>query len=90
MVKLRLLQYLFDITKPNDSYDIIEFRIRLFMNGLACDGTIRDFDVKSDPSGPEYAIWWIDMSSPKKVEKIKIDPKNIDRDMLVILEVLSS
>ena len=88
-VKHRILRHLHTSVRPRDTYSDAEVKLRAVMNELVDEGRIAQFDVKSDPSGPEYVVWWT-YPGQRGFEKIRVDPKRIDPDLLTVMEVLES
>lgn len=89
MVKLDLLRFLANSVRPRDTYSEAEVKMRTFLNQLRESGTIQDFDVRSDPAGTEYTVYWT-FPGRAGFEKFRVDPKRIDVQMLTVMEVLES
>lgn len=89
MIKFKILSHLASNITSQDTYRDAEFKLRSFMTSLRDSGELEEFDVRSDPAGPEYTVYWT-ASGTKRYEKLRVDPKNIDRNLVTVMEVLES
>ena len=88
-MKFVILNALLSSIKPADPYSEAEVKARGVMNRLKDDGKVQDWELTSDPNGPDVQILWMEPGDPA-LKKMRLNLKKLDRNLLAVMEVLES